>query len=117
MSNNGKDFDIQKGATFLRTLIWKDENDTPIDLTGYSVRMHVRVKTNSETPFLELTTANGRAAINNPTLGEIILEVSHTDTSAIEQTYGVYDLEMVAPSGRVTNLLAGNIRIIEEITR
>lgn len=88
----------------------------PVDLTSYTARMQIRATKSAATFLLELTTANGRIALDN-TLKTITLTVSATDTAAITWTSGVYDLELVSPGGVVTRLVEGAVTVSEEATK
>lgn len=108
---------VYKGATFDKTIVWKDENGTLVNLTGWKARMHMRETVGAETPFLTLTTENGSVALGGAA-GTINLIVSAATTAAIEAEQGVYDLEMVAPDDvTVTRLLEGIVFISPEVTR
>jgi len=79
--------------------------------------MQIRAKIDDATPKLELNTTNNRITIANPIAGEIQLYISATDTSTINWVSGVYDLELVSPSGDVTRLVEGTVSISREVTR
>ena len=107
---------INQGETFRHTLLWKDSSEVAINLTGYTARMHIRGKLEDTTTLLELTTENGRILITNPTIGEIKLYISATDTSSIKWIAGVYDLEMISGSD-VIRLVEGKVSVTKEVTR
>lgn len=107
-----------QGATFSYTVTWKDSKRTPINVTGYTARMHVRSSKTASTTILVLTTENGRISVSSPTNGEFTLTVSATDMAAILEDRYVYDLEIIAPiTGIVTRLIYGNFVVRAEITR
>jgi len=106
----------EQGATFRRELVWQDENESPIDLTGYSARMQVRPSVKSTDVIVELTTANNRITLY-PAEGKIELNLLASTTAGLVAKQCVYDLEMVAPSGEVTRLLQGSFTISPEVTR
>lgn len=108
------DFTIYQGATFSRVLTWKDENDTAINLTGYTARMQIRQRITGDT-LIALTTENGRIALGG-SAGTVTLTISASDTAAIT-TDGVYDLELVSGSEVVTRLLQGTVTLSKEVTR
>jgi allophanate hydrolase subunit 2 len=88
----------------------------PVDLTGYTARMQIRAKITDTAPLEELTTVNGKIQID--TIGKsIILLVDAPTTAAYTFSSGVYSLEMVSPTGVVTQLTAGTITLIKEVTR
>lgn len=92
---------------------------TPINMAGFTARMQIRSTAEATgVPLLELTTENGRIAIDN-TARTITLTVSATDTAALTFSAGVYDLELVSGDATpvVTKLLSGNIAVADEVTR
>ena len=111
--------DIEQGATFEFNMKWIQEDEvTPVDITGYTARMHVRESVESATILLELTTANLRIALGDAA-GTIRILVSAADTAALNFTQGVYDLELVntGGDGKVTRLIEGGVEVRPEVTR
>lgn len=109
---------IEQGATFDRTLTWKDSEGVPIPLAGLTARMHIRQKVDDPTIVVALTTGNGRIILTDP--GQIRLLVDAVTTSAIAITSGVHDIEIVDPGQtpeRVTRLLKGTVTVSKEVTR
>lgn len=108
---------IDKGATYRRTLYYKDSTKNPIDITNYTARMQIKSSARSSTNILELTTANGRITLTGVE-GKIELFISDTDTAAV--TFlgnAVYDLELEdIGSGDVIKLVRGTVSFHEEIT-
>lgn len=92
------------------------EYNTPVDLTGYTARMHIREKLESDTIILQLTTENGRIVLDN-TNKTITIKIDADDTAALIYPLAVYNLELVSASGTVTSLVAGNIQLVKEVTR
>ena len=108
---------IIQGATFRKALVWlAPDKTTPIDLTGCTARMQVRSEIESTTVLLELTTENGCIVIDGPA-GKLTLHLSPAATAAIAWESGVWDLEVVHPSGDVTRLVQGSISVSREVTR
>lgn len=106
-----------QGATFSRSITWKDSAKRAINITGYTARMHVRTVAEAPTTVLELTTENGRISIVGAT-GQITLTVSASDMSLVASDKYVYDLELVAPvSGVVNRVIQGNFVVRAEVTR
>lgn len=92
------------------------EYNQPVDLAGYTARMHIREKLESTSIILQLTTENNRIILDN-VAKTITLKVSATDTAALTVPQAVYNLELVSASGIVTSLIAGNIQLLKEVTR
>ncbi len=107
---------IEQGATFNPVLTWKDANDAAIDLADWTARMHIRAEITDADPLLTLTTEDGGITLGGAA-GTISLLISAADTADLDWESGVYDLEMVSPSGIVTRLLKGTVTVQAEVTR
>lgn len=92
------------------------EYNKPVDLTGFTGRMQIRQKLDDAAFIKELTTSNGGVVINNTTK-TIQLYISAADTALMSFQTGVYSLELVSSGGEVTQLIAGNISLVREVTR
>lgn len=110
------DIVCEQGATFVRELTWTDATDQPVNLTGYTARMHVRQTVKSATTVVEMTTANGRIVLY-PTTGKIAITLTAVETAALPTKPCVYDLELVSSTGVVTRLIEGKFTIKPEVTR
>lgn len=116
---------IDQGATFRKAITWKDGAGNPVNLNGYAARMQVRSSFASSTTVLNMTTDNGKIMLGG-SAGTISLYLSASDTASLSTAspadfgdafVGVYDLELVAPSGDVTRLLQGSFAVNPEVTR
>lgn len=106
---------LDQGATYTLVVVYKDANDVPINLNGYSAYMQLRENYDSTVADLTLTTANGGITINGP-IGEITVTATATQTATLTSDYYLYDLELVNGSA-VTRLLQGQITVNSEVTR
>lgn len=98
---------------------------TPVDLTGYTARMSIkdkiggtqlfRLDTTTDVAVLPYTHNQPRIGVSN-TYKTITLLIHADDTAVMPFTSGVYDLEMVSPTGVVDLLLTGKITVIDEVT-
>lgn len=116
MSAGEHDIDIEIGATFFLNVTWEDEDENPIDLTGYDARMQVRKKYTSTTSLLSFTTGAGTITLGGAA-GTIAVKGLATVTELVTEKYGVYDLEMIAPNGDVYRILKGVVNFDPEATR
>lgn len=91
------------------------EYNQPVSLTGYTGRMQIRQKLESEEVLLELTSANGGVVIDT-TYNTISLYASPTQTEQLSFTTGVYSLELVRGS-EVIPFSSGTIQLVKEVTR
>lgn len=106
---------IEKGARFDPVLTWKTAG-VAVDLTSYTARMQIRATQSSETILIDLTTENGGIALGGAA-GTISLVITNDVTEAIDWAKGVYDLELVSPSGYPTRLVEGIVKVRDEVTR
>jgi tRNA threonylcarbamoyladenosine modification (KEOPS) complex Pcc1 subunit len=108
------DITVEQGSTFNLTLVYKDQRGYVIDLTGYTARMQLRKTVTHGSADLELTTSNGRIAIDGAA-GKITLSIAAADTAGLSGA-GVYDLELV--NGLIVQrILEGSYTISPEVTR
>lgn len=116
----------EQGSTFTRLIAIEQpdlaadptgETFENFDLTGYTARMQVRRTIESSTALLTLTTENGGLDVipyegNN----EILINVSASVTASISNS-GVYDIEIISPTGTVSRVLQGIFTLSPEVTR
>lgn len=108
---------IEQGSVFTLNLVYKDSNGAPVNLTGYSARMQVRQRYSSAEAALSLVSPTnitlGGAA------GTIVAKATANMTQALDIKQGVYDLELVPPSGAgdAFRLVEGSVTVTPEVTR
>lgn len=112
------DIICEQGATLRRLFTWLDDSGAPVDLTGYSARMHVREMVESPTVVLECTTENERLSLGGPA-GTILLSVESSVMEDISAPFTYrYDIELVVgPEPDVVRLVEGRFRVSPEVTR
>lgn len=110
-------FTIKQGITFTKTVIWKDNSNTPYDLTDYTAAMQLRKDYDSEI-IIELTTENGKIVID-PLLGKVSLILTDVETAAFDEDDFpcVYDLELSVGGAVTKRLLEGSIDLSREATQ
>lgn len=108
-----RNFVIDQGTTFSLSITISDFTDTPIDLTGYTLRSQMRKSYYSNTSTAFTVTSP------NPSNGEILLSLTATQTSALKFGRYVYDIEIVspAPESEVKRVLEGIVTVNPEVTR
>ena len=90
------------------------ENNTPLDLTGYTGTMTVRPFVGATTTTVVASTANG-AMVFDATNGRITVTLSATVTGAISA--GRYSYDLVITSGvTVTRILEGKFIVTGAVT-
>lgn len=110
------DLEIWQGQTFNFTFVWKDSTGTPINLTGYSGRMHIRPTVMAEVIIIELSTENSKMVFDHLN-GGVTLTISAEETAQIKYKNAVYDLEVFNAEGVVRRLMEGKVIIHREVTR
>ena len=109
------DFEIVQGETLSRSLLWKDADGTPVDLTGWSAAMQVR-----DWPLdgleASLSTAAGTIGLGG-TAGTITLNVAATVTAKLKPGVAKYDLFVTNTTPATSCLLYGNVIVRKGETR
>ena len=109
------DLTVEQGATYQKTVTWKDSAGDPVDISGYSARMQFRARKSSTDTLLSITEADyitlGGAA------GTIAISIPAAVTAALDFRRAVYDLELVSAGGVVYRLIEGTVELSKEVTR
>jgi hypothetical protein len=121
-------FTLEQGVTTVLEFQYKDANENPIDLTGYSGKMQIKSDYADNAPVTYATISSSLAAdgtglyfsgSNNttpPTSGSIGLYISAASSSAFNFDTAKYDLELYSGSV-VARLVEGTIKLSKEVTR
>jgi len=113
---------IKQGADRVISMIVKEDDDSPINISNYYARMQVRSNFDSNTVLDELTIDNDRITITEyvvdaQTFYKISLIFPNAVTSKYKFRNAFYDLEIVSSGGLVTRLLQGVFEVSPEVTR
>ena len=96
------------------TVRWKEDDGTPIDLTGSTAKMQLKLEP-CGTVVLELI-----GIIDTPTSGEIIFDFTSANTAALiidcQTTCYKYDVEITQSGGDIITILRGLVRVVKDIT-
>ena len=87
---------------------------SPVPLSGCAARMTIKDRIGGDT-LLHLDTENGRIRLDD-SAAQISLSIPADLTASIDWLRGVYDLEIVSPSGVVSQLAYGRIAVTQEVT-
>lgn len=91
-----------------------DTAGQPVDVTGWAVLAQVRHRPDSDTVLHEWSTELGTAVADE---GGVTLTVAAAESSGWQWQFGVYDVELTDPGGRVARIAQGVIRVDPEVTR
>lgn len=119
---------IYQGQTFLTTLrVVTLPDETPVDFSGHTARMHVRRELADAEPLLVLATSDLAGRDGDIVLGSdgtIVLRLEATVTAdlptGLELSQWVYDLEVVDPAqtpAYVERVVEGTVVVYPEVTR
>lgn len=109
-------FTAYQAATFSQSLEWKSA-DVPVNLTGYTFKMHVKAKIADAAPLAQLTTENGGVVVVDAALGKFKLYATDETTADWLFASGVYDLLAIPASGEAVRILEGKITVVPGVTR
>lgn len=97
-------------------LAWKIDGDA-VDLTDFSARMQARVRPDSTSTLLSLTSSPGGGLTLGGVAGTIEIDLEEEETRQLAPGVYVYDLEVIDGSGAVTRLVEGVLTVTAEVTR
>lgn len=106
-------FTVYQGYTLGQQFFWTDQNNNPIDLTGYNSILDAKYSLTDTNPFLSLSTSNGGITLGG-TAGTITLAMSTAQTSALTPGIGIYNLQITDSLGNVNPLMYGTL-IVQQL--
>lgn len=107
--------EIEQGATFTKTFVWKDDNGDARDLTGYSAEIQFRETKDSASSIYD-SDANSDISLGT-TDGTITWTISAPDTASMSFDRALWALELNDGSGVITRLLEGWVDLNKEIVK
>jgi hypothetical protein len=124
-------FTIEQGATTNFEIQYKDSNNKPVDLTGYTGRLMIRSNFADDSPTTYLVLSSSRnpdgTGLNfsgsngqlPPTSGSIGIYISSCTSSLLTFVAARYDLEIYSGSNcpYTVRLLEGQVNLSKEVTR
>ncbi len=115
MASGKHNFVFEQGTSIERVITWTDQQDVPIDNTGYTAAMQLRKLHASATAILSL---GSPADINvGGTDGKFTIVVASAVMITLAAGRYVYDFEITSSGGIVTRLLEGSRIITPEVTK
>ncbi len=117
VDNSGFPIRIARRATYILPIQYlQSDEETPVDLTGYTAKMQFRSTTNSTgSAIISVSTTDGNILINGP-LGTITVTIPSSLTNLDTGLIMVYDLFTYSPTGIATRLLWGNANVEGSVT-
>jgi hypothetical protein len=110
-----KNWKVDQATNFAFSIIYKDSEDNPIDLTQYRVFMDIKSAPGSKKILASATQGNGITV--TPLIGRIDVNFSPEKTAKIAYPKSAYDLVIeYVPNGQLTRLLEGWLEISRAVT-
>lgn len=105
------DLQIRTGDTETFTFSLVNENGAPISLATKTFQAQIRSSAAATS-----TVATFSTAITSAGGGQFYISLSSSSTAALSPQNAVWDLQQTE-SGSVTTLVAGDVRIVQDVTR
>jgi hypothetical protein len=102
---------VDQGSTFNSIVTLRNQNGTPMNLTGYTVKSQFRKSYQSSQAF------NFTTSVFDATTGRIRLQLPADYSSTIRAGRYLYDIEITSPIGEKLRALEGIVVISPEITQ
>jgi len=125
MAASKYDFSIEQGSSFKLSLVYKDDNGNPIDLTNWCARLTWKTNTNLTQTF---NTENIDYSVYKfsiePLIGKITLMIPASTTNSFTFNAAKYDLELQSDDDLYTGggkyiirLIYGTINIVKRFSQ
>ena len=102
-----------QGTTFKKKFTFFDNDNLPLDLTGYSSKMQVRKTLATKTAMAEFNTPDEITIVGN----EIQIDVHYSVTELFKAGEFMWDLEITSPTDERSRVFEGKFIVTPEVTR
>ena len=109
-----KNWEVDVNTTYSFSVVYKDPNGNPIDITGSTAKMQVRNAQGDKLAFT-LTSPSGGITIDGPN-GLITVKMTPTQTSKLFYPKSVYDLMLTDSQANKTKLVGGYLTASRSVT-
>ena len=123
MSAGKYDFNIEQGTSFTLSLVYKNAEGNPVNLTGWCARLIWKSSDGIETFSTETTNQSYRFEIDEVN-GKLILQFPASITNNFNFNTAKYDLELQSPDdfytggGKYTaRLVSGTVTIVKRFSQ
>jgi len=124
MSAKIHNFLIEQGSSFRLSLTYKDNNNAPIDLTGYCARLIMKTNSGEQKIFNSGETNSEYKFTIDAAQGVFTLLISASATNDYDFNSAKYDLEIQTPQDLYTGggkytlrILYGTVNIIKRFSQ
>ena len=110
-----KNFEVDQNTTFSFIVEYKDQNNSPINLTGASAKLQVRDSKGGSKLAFTLTSPSGGIIID-PLLGKLTIKMTPTQTSKLFYPKSEYDLMVTDSNLNKIKLIEGYLSLSRSVT-
>ena len=110
-----KNWEVDQNTTFTFEIVYKDNNGTPIDLTGASAKMQVRDTKGGSKLAFSLTSPTGGITID-PSAGKLTLKMTPTQTNKLFYPKSSYDVMLIDSNANKIKLVEGFLTLSRSVT-
>lgn len=109
------DLSIYQGDDYAaQVTVYEGDGTTPFDLAGYSSQAQIRPNLTDPSPD---PVASFTVNITQQESNVITIGLPHDVSKTLTNLEYVWDLQVIDPTGLITTLLAGQVRVTREVTR
>jgi hypothetical protein len=106
------DLSIYEGDDWAGTVTVNQSDGTPANLTGYTAQSQIRTGPADQQPTVA---AEIQATVQLP--NQVLLYLSHAQTTSLSGPIFYWDCQITSSTGQITTILAGKVKVTQEITR
>jgi hypothetical protein len=106
------DITIRKGNDYEQLFEFQQSDGSAMNLTGFTIESQVRAKQSRDATLIISFTV----IIPDPTNGKVYLKLTDTETGALLEKSGYYDILVISPSGFDEIYLEGRVFIEPIVT-
>ena len=110
-----KNWEVDQNTTFTFTVEYKDNDGTPIDITGSTAKMQVRDTKGGSKLAFSLTSPSGGITIDGPN-GKLTIKITPTQTNKLFYPKSSYDIMLTDSNLNKTKLLEGFMTLSRSVT-
>jgi len=103
--------DLKRGDTWSRTINFEDEDGSPIDITGWVIRLTAKAKIDDPDVSAVFSVL---AVLSNAAIGEATISLTSTHTNQTVGSY-LFDVQVTTNLSEIITVLEGIINISKDI--
>ena len=103
---------LHTGVDFEQIFELTNDDNTPLNLTGYTISSQIKKSRSSSSSVVFTCTF-----VNQPTSGNVRIELSSAQTTEIKPGIYQYDLILTSPQGIKTKAVEGEVFVKRSVTR